>query len=45
MWNKVSTLFDKVGTTKSIEYIKQASETLKLIADKEKQAMKILEQI
>jgi hypothetical protein len=45
MWNKVSGLFNQVGETKDIEYIKQASILLKLVADKEKKAMEILEKI
>jgi hypothetical protein len=45
MWNTVSALFDNAGVTGSIGYIKQASETLKRIANKEKKTMEILEQL
>ena len=45
LWTKVSSLFNQVGETKDIGYIKQASVTLQLIADKEKMAMELLEKI
>jgi hypothetical protein len=45
LWTKVSMLFNQVGETKDIEYVKQASYNLGLIADKEKNAMEILEKI
>jgi len=45
MWTKVSGLFNQVGETKDIEYVKQASVLLRSIADKEKTAMEILEKI
>ena len=45
MWIKVSALFNKVGETKGIEHLKKASTLLRLIADKEKHAMELLEKI
>jgi hypothetical protein len=45
MWTKVSALFNQIGETKSFDYLKQASTILRLIADKEKIAMEILEKI
>lgn len=45
MWTKVSSLFNQIGETKDIDYLKQASTILRLIADKEKIAMEILEKI
>jgi hypothetical protein len=43
LWIKVSSLFKRVGETKDIEYLKQASNILRLLADKERIAMEILE--
>lgn len=45
MWTKVSALFNQVGETKDIDYLKQAAVILNLIADKEKIAMEVLEKI
>jgi hypothetical protein len=45
LWNEVSTLFHRTGETKNIEFLKQVSNILKIIADKEKKAMDILERI
>lgn len=42
LWKSVSSLFDKAGSTKQIEYIYQASEILKKISVKEKNAMELL---
>lgn len=42
LWKTVSELFEKVSQTKSPEYILQASEILKTISAKEKNAMEIL---
>lgn len=41
-WTSVSQLFDKVGHTKDFSYIQQASDILKAISNKEKEAMEIL---
>ncbi len=41
-WAKVSTLFDKAGKTKDIEFINQASEILVDLSEKEKKAMELL---
>jgi hypothetical protein len=42
LWNSVSDLFDKVSQTKDFKYIQQASDILKTISSKEKNAMEIL---
>jgi len=42
LWKSVSDLFYHIGETARIEYIKQASEILKILADKEKKAMERL---
>ena len=42
LWKTVSDLFEAVGDTKDFEYIRQASDILKLISDKEKRAMEML---
>lgn len=42
LWTTVARLFEKVSQTKNIQYINEASEVLKRIAVKEKQAMEIL---
>lgn len=42
LWNTVSTLFDKAGSTKDIEHLHQAANALKNISAKEKNAMEIL---
>ena len=42
LWKQVSDLFLKVGETKDFQYIKQASEILKSISEKEKLAMEFL---
>jgi hypothetical protein len=42
LWSSVSELFEKTGQTKDIQYIQQASETLKAISAKEKSAMEML---
>ncbi len=44
-WTKVSTLFDKAGKTKDIEFINQASEILEDLSEKEKKAMELLYRI
>lgn len=41
-WTSVSQLFEKISQTKDIKYIHEASEILKTIADKEKEAMELL---
>jgi len=41
-WTSVSLLFEKVSETKDFKYIQQASNILKILADKEKMAMEIL---
>ena len=41
-WTSVSQLFEKVSQTKDIIYIYKASDILKTIADKEKEAMELL---
>jgi hypothetical protein len=45
MWTEVSNLFHEVGETKDMEHLKKASVVLKLISDKEKRTMEILEKI
>lgn len=45
LWNKVASLFDKVGETKDIDYLKEASEIFVSIAQKEKNTMEILNKI
>jgi hypothetical protein len=45
LWNEVSTLFNRTGETKNIDFLNQASKVLKTIADKEKKAMGELEKI
>jgi hypothetical protein len=42
LWNSVSDLFEKVSKSKKFNYIQQASDILKLISIKEKNAMEIL---
>lgn len=42
LWKSVSDLFYQIGETARIEYMHQASEILKILADKEKKAMEIL---
>jgi len=42
LWGSVSDLFYQIGETARIEYIQQASEILKTLADKEKKAMERL---
>lgn len=42
LWTSVSTLFDKAGLTKDIEYINQAADIFKSLSIKEKNAMEIL---
>jgi len=42
LWREVSRLFLKAGESKDVEYINQASEILKKLADKEQEAMIIL---
>jgi hypothetical protein len=42
LWNSVSDLFEKVSQTKDFKYIQQASDILKIISSKEKNAMEIL---
>lgn len=42
LWTTVSELFIKVSETKDFEYIKQASEILKTLSNKEENAMKLL---
>ncbi|WP_268846191.1 BtrH N-terminal domain-containing protein [Flavobacterium aestivum] len=45
LWTSVSGLFDKVSQTKDIKYIQQASDTLKIISEKEKKTMELLSTI
>ncbi|MCK5476433.1 MAG: BtrH N-terminal domain-containing protein [Candidatus Aenigmarchaeota archaeon] len=45
LWTKVSSLFNKTGETKNIEYINQASEILVDLSEKEKRAMELLLEI
>lgn len=42
LWTAVSQLFEKVGQTKDITYIQQASDLLKTISEKEKKTMEVL---
>ncbi len=42
LWTKVSSLFEKVGETKDIKYINEASEILVDLSKKEKEAMELL---
>lgn len=42
LWKSVSDLFYQIGETARIEYIQQASEILKILADKENKAMERL---
>ena len=42
LWTSVSDLFEKVGKAKDFTYIQQATDILKTIAIKEKNAMEIL---
>jgi hypothetical protein len=42
LWSSVSQLFEKVSQTKDLKYILQASETLKIISEKEKKTMELL---
>ena len=42
LWTSVSELFEKVSLTKDFKYIQQASDSLKTISVKEKNAMEIL---
>jgi hypothetical protein len=42
LWTSVSQLFERVSQTKDIQYIHQASNILKILADKEKRAMELL---
>ena len=42
LWSSVSDLFDKVSQTKDFKYIQQASDILKSISEKEKNAMELL---
>ncbi len=42
LWSEISTLFDKVGETKEIKYINQASKILEMLSGKEKKAMELL---
>ena len=42
LWLEISNLFDKVGDTKDIKYINQASEILVKLSEKEKKAMEQL---
>jgi len=42
LWSSVSELFEKASQTKDIQYIQQASETLKRISEKERKTMEIL---
>jgi hypothetical protein len=42
LWTSVSTLFENVSQTKDFKYIQQASDILKTISAKEKNAMEIL---
>jgi len=44
-WIKVSTLFDKAGKTKDIEFINQASKILVDLSENEKKAMELLYRI
>jgi len=45
LWNQVSSCFEKVADTKSINYLKEASEILTSIAMLEKNSMEILAKI
>lgn len=45
LWTSVSQLFEKVSQTKDSKHIKQASDILKTIADKEKRTMETLAEI
>jgi hypothetical protein len=42
LWTSVSQLFEKVSQSKDYKYIKEASDILKAISDKEKRTMEIL---
>ncbi|MBC8986544.1 BtrH N-terminal domain-containing protein [Pedobacter sp. N36a] len=42
LWTFLSELFEKIGQTKDIKYVQEASEILKIIAAKEKSAMEVL---
>ncbi|MDF3026008.1 MAG: hypothetical protein K0S23_315 [Fluviicola sp.] len=42
LWTSVSQLFEKVSQTKDFEYIRQASDILKTLSEKEKKAMELL---
>ena len=42
LWTNVSQLFEKVGQTKNLKYLQQASDILKTISEKEKKTMEIL---
>lgn len=45
LWKNVSDLFEKVSQTKDFKFIQQASETLKIISEKERITMEILSTI
>ncbi len=45
LWTSISQLFEKVSQTKDLKYIQQASEILKTLSDKERNAMEILVEI
>lgn len=45
LWSSVSELFEKVSQTRDFKYIQQASETLKIISEKERKTMEILSTI
>ncbi|WGQ11180.1 BtrH N-terminal domain-containing protein [Pedobacter gandavensis] len=42
LWTFLSELFEKISQTKDIKYVQEASEILKIIAGKEKNAMEVL---
>lgn len=45
LWVAVSDLFEKAGNTQDIKHIQQASEILKILSEKEKNAMEMLKTI
>lgn len=45
LWTSVSELLEKVSQTRDFKYIQQASETLKIISEKERKTMEILSTI
>ena len=42
LWTSVSQLFEKASQTKDFKYIQEASDILKIIADKEQKTMELL---